>query len=86
MKFHRINPASWDKPNNLLITDVFKYSRNLIYLGMVIFLFGLTIYLGNITAFVAPIFVFIVLDVQIIPIEEKLLEKEFKNTYINYKK
>lgn len=86
MKSHRIIPSSWQKPKTLVTTGPFRFSRNPIYLGMVIFLLGLTIYLGNITAIIAPIFMFIILDAQIIPIEEKLLEKGFKKLYVNYKK
>ena len=70
-----------------LITDGFyRYSRNPIYLGMVIIVSGGAVTLGTITPFfVVPLFV-VMIRKNFIEKEERLLENIFGNTYLDYKK
>ena len=73
------------KPSALMEGGLFAYSRNPIYLAMVIFLFGSALAIGHIWALaVVPIFVLLVQQIWIVK-EEENLEAEFGQIYRNYK-
>jgi len=71
---------------SLQTTGIFRFSRNPMYLGMVIWLIGLAVLLGSFTPFLFPVLIFIVLHFGFIPVEEKRLEKIFGTQYQNYRK
>lgn len=74
------------EPATVLITSgPFRYSRNPVYLGMVIILFGVEIILGSLSPFICPLLLFIILNIFIITKEETELEKLFGEQYLNYK-
>lgn len=85
-KKNKIATKQSKKSIKLINAGPFKYSRNPMYLGMIMILFGLAIYIGSIGFFIAPIGMFLVLNMLFIPIEEHDLEKTFGNNYSNYKK
>lgn len=70
-----------------LIKDgLYRYSRNPIYLSMIIVLFGGAILLGSITPFfVIPVFILFIQKV-FVEKEEKFLANIFGDEYIKYKK
>jgi protein-S-isoprenylcysteine O-methyltransferase Ste14 len=72
--------------SSALITDgVFKFSRNPMYLGMVLILFGLAILLQSLSPFiVATIFIF-VMERIFVNNEEKMLEAKFGEEWNRYK-
>jgi protein-S-isoprenylcysteine O-methyltransferase Ste14 len=74
-----------DKSAKLLTAGIFKYSRNPMYLGMLLWLFGLAVILGSLTSFIYPV-IFFVLANLMIPYEEKKLKQLYGNEYINYKR
>lgn len=69
-----------------LITDSsFKFTRNPMYLGSLLIITGLSIFFGNVTNFISPVLFFMGINFICIPLEEKLLEKSFRNEYVIYK-
>ena len=81
-----INPIAIDKASSLVITGAFKYSRNPMYLGMVIILLGVSIYNGvYIGIIILPCFIFYITEFQIKP-EEEAMEEIFPGDYTDYLK
>ena len=69
----------------LIREGIFGFSRNPIYLGMIIFLLGLWIYLGSLTpVFVVPLFSWLIQEL-FIKEEERMLEDKFGEDYLEYK-
>jgi len=68
-----------------LVTDgPFRYSRNPMYLGMLLWLVGLAVLLGTLTPFVVPVLVFILLNSTIVPVEERSLRRLHPAEYAEY--
>jgi len=75
------------QPSTCVVTDgIYKYSRNPMYLGGLIFLIGLVIILQNVLAFIAPIVFFLIINYMFIPYEEEKMETECGQDYLLYKK
>ena len=80
-----ITPLHPDKSNNLVKTGIYQYTRNPVYLGLLLILFSTGWYLQNLASmFVLPIYVWFISKYQIIP-EEEILYKLFGQDYKNYK-
>jgi protein-S-isoprenylcysteine O-methyltransferase Ste14 len=71
--------------SSLVTSGPFRYSRNPIYLGMLLWLLGLAILLGSLSAFVFPILVFVLANFVLIPIEERSMQEKFGEAYLEYK-
>lgn len=80
-----VNPLSPQNTNTLVVSGLYKISRNPMYLGMLLILTGWTIWLGNPLG-VLPVFLFVVsiTYLQIKP-EERALEEKFGDSYRDYK-
>ncbi len=79
-----INPLSPEKASSMVTTGLYKYSRNPMYLGLLIMLSGWALYLGNLASFAClPIFVRLITKFQILP-EERILKKKFGAPYEEY--
>lgn len=79
------NPFQPRKTQTLVTTGTYSFTRNPMYLGMVIILMGWGIYLGSLAPFLLiPPFVWILTVMQIIP-EEDILEDKFGREYLDYK-
>ncbi len=74
------------KPKKIVVSGPYKFTRNPMYLGMVIFLLGTAIFMGSIIAFLSPVLFFMFINFSFIPYEEKLLTKIFGKEYENYKR
>ena len=74
------------KPTALVIEGPYKFTRNPMYLGVIIALLGIVIYLGGLLAFLSPIVFFMFVSIKFIPREERLMEKLFSKKYLDYKK
>ena len=80
-----INPIKIEKASSLVTSGIFKYSRNPMYLGMVLILISIAIkfnFYGGIL--VIGIFVYFITIFQILP-EEKAMQKLFGEDFIKYK-
>lgn len=81
-----VNPMSPQESNSLVIRGIYKFSRNPMYLGFLLWLSSYGFFIGN-CLFPIPIigFVFYMNQFQIIP-EEKILEQKFGEDFQIYKK
>jgi protein-S-isoprenylcysteine O-methyltransferase Ste14 len=59
----------------LVTSGPFQFSRNPMYLGMLIWLLGLAVFLGSLIAFLFPALFFLLANFFIIPLEEEEMEK-----------
>ena len=75
-----------EKPSTFIQTGPFKISRNPMYLGMTILLIGLGFVLGSIISFVGFILFIIAMEIAFIPQEERSMQEQFGEEYLNYKK
>ncbi len=78
-------PHNFSKSISLIKEDVFKYSRNPMYLGMTLILLGLGICFGNIISLSISLIFFLIIHFVFVPVEEKMLETIFKESYLEYK-
>jgi protein-S-isoprenylcysteine O-methyltransferase Ste14 len=70
----------------LVTSGPFQFSRNPMYLGMLIWLIGLAILFGSLIVFLFPILFFLLANFLVIPLEEKDLQRIFGEGFIEYKK
>ena len=77
-----VNP--FEEPTTLLTTGVFSYSRNPMYLGMVMILLGVALLLGTLSPFIiVPVFA-IAMDRIFVNFEEKILARRFGDQWKIY--
>lgn len=80
-----INPLTPNKTQELVVSGLYRFSRNPMYLGMLLMLIGWTIWLGTPLGIIMIFqFVVIITLLQIKP-EETALEAKFGNAYLQYK-
>jgi len=73
-------------PSTILVqSGVFNFSRNPMYLGMILTLVGITILFQNPLSLLAPAFFFLVIALKFIPFEEKKMAAEIGEPYLQYK-
>ena len=85
-KHTTLNPLSPEKASTIVISGIYRYTRNPMYLGLLIALSGWCFYLGNLAGFLClPLFVLILTRMQILP-EERILSDKFGEPYIDYLK
>jgi len=73
-------------PSALVTSGPYRYSRNPIYLGLVLALIGIGLLLGTLSPFVVvPVFICLIQQRFIQP-EEAVLEKTFGSAYGRYKR
>ena len=90
MSFRRakttVNPLKPETSAALVSTGVYAFTRNPMYLGMVLVLFAWAVYLSSIWSLVGPvIFILYITRFQIVP-EERVLDRLFGAPFAEYKK
>ena len=81
-----VDPRNPDKASKLVIVGVYRYSRNPMYLAIVLILAGVSVYLGALSSIlVVFFFVAYINRFQIVP-EDQMLEKKFGENYVQYTK
>ena len=90
MSFRRakttVNPLKPETSAALVSTGVYSFTRNPMYLGMVLVLFAWAVYLASIWSFVGPVFFGLYITrFQIVP-EERVLDRLFGARFAEYKK
>ena len=79
------NPQALEKVSSLVTSGIYQYSRNPMYVGLVLILFSWALYLSHFLAFVLlPIFILYMTRFQIQP-EERMLAQKFGKAYQTYK-
>ncbi|WP_346893468.1 isoprenylcysteine carboxylmethyltransferase family protein [uncultured Roseibium sp.] len=80
-----VNPLRPERAGHLVVSGLYRISRNPMYLGMAILLTGWSLYLGTVAAvMILPAFVWLLTEIQIKP-EEVALESVFGADYQSYK-
>lgn len=80
------NPIHPERTRALVTDGPYRYTRNPMYVGMLVILTGWGIYLGSLTSFLLlPLFVLVLTTQQIIP-EEKILAEKFGDAYGVYRR
>lgn len=80
-----ISPTTPNAASSLVIDGVYKFTRNPMYVGLLLALLGWSIFLSNAVAFAfVPIFVLYINRFQIIP-EERALAAKFGADFVKYK-
>ena len=80
-----IQPNKLDEMSSLVTDGVNRFSRNPMYVAMLLMIIGSGLYFGTfLVVIAAPAFVMIINKVQIEP-EEEALEKIFGQEYLDYK-
>ena len=78
------NPQALEKVSSLVTDGIYRYSRNPMYVGLVLILLGWALYLSHFLAFVlVPVFMFYMTRFQIQP-EERMMERKFGKAYQSY--
>ena len=81
-----INPTKPETASVLVSNGVFSYSRNPMYLGMLIIIIGFSIIHNPIAIIVfMPLWIIYMINFQIIP-EEEAMKIRFKEEFLNYSK
>jgi protein-S-isoprenylcysteine O-methyltransferase Ste14 len=79
-----VNPHRPDETVVLVTGGIYRWTRNPMYLGLLILLVGWAIRLGSLSPFlVPPLFALVIEQVQILP-EERLLRARFAADYDRY--
>lgn len=84
MRKHEAAIHPHDEPTNLVTNGIFKWSRNPIYLGMVISTVGWACYLGTLTPLLGPPLFAIWIDRRFIRPEERRLVAKFDGRFRRY--
>lgn len=74
----------FEKPVNLVRTGPYKYSRNPVYLGMLIMLTGIWIALGTFSPLFVLLLFFYIIQEAFVKQEELFLEEHFGDDYRQY--
>ncbi|MEH6630998.1 MAG: isoprenylcysteine carboxylmethyltransferase family protein [Halopseudomonas aestusnigri] len=82
----KTNLKTFNKPDQLVTSGLFKYSRNPMYVGFAISTFGVALYLGSLSPFCIFVLFIIVANCWYIAFEEKIMADVFGEDYENYKK
>jgi protein-S-isoprenylcysteine O-methyltransferase Ste14 len=82
---HNTTVEAGGNPSSLVTQCPYNYSRNPIYLGLLLIALGTATILSSLSAFIAPIIFFLVVNTIIIPFEENRLQKNFGIEYERYK-
>ena len=78
-------PAPMVATQHLLITGPYKYCRNPMVLGTILFYLGVVVFVGSLSSLIVLLVLTTALLVYVKQIEEKELEARFKQEYIRYK-
>ena len=79
-----VNPHKPENSSSVVKNGIYKYTRNPMYLGLLIVLIAFTLYLGNGFSFLMiPVFIWYMNTYQIKP-EEEMLINLFGDEYIEY--
>lgn len=79
-----VNPIHPEKASSIVRSGIYHYSRNPMYLAMLLVVLAIAVYLQNIASFIIiPLFIGYITRYQIIP-EERMLIKIFGDNFREY--
>ncbi len=80
-----VNPLEPEKADKLVLSGLYRYTRNPMYLGLAAILFALAFVLQNVAALAGPILFWLGVHNYVLLYEEPHLEREFGESYLDYK-
>ena len=88
MQFKTVNTPviPTDEPTALVLSGPFTFTRNPMYLGMVLILTGIAVWKASWPMFIAPPAFFLIINSFFLPYEERKMERIFGKQYLDYKK
>ncbi len=76
---------TFDTPTALVVDGPFRFSRSPMYVSLTVVLSGIAVYLGTLPWFLAPVAFALTMNASHIPREERNLERQFGQAYLDYK-
>ena len=80
-----VNPVKFKNVNRLVTSGIYRYSRNPMYLGMILIIISTTVYYLNFLSVFSPLIFYIWINKFQINREEIFLEDKFGSEYLKYK-
>ena len=68
----------------LVMHGPFRYTRNPMYLGLVLMAFGFAFYFGTMPFYAVPVLLFLLCNFSFIPFEEAKMQRQFGDQYTDY--
>ena len=81
-----VNPIQFEEVNILVTSGIFKYSRNPMYLGILMIVLSTSIFYLNIYSILTPLLFILWINKFQIKREEEFLIEKFGDEYLSYKK
>jgi protein-S-isoprenylcysteine O-methyltransferase Ste14 len=82
---HKKTPVKpFEEPVALIEKGPYLFTRNPMYLGMIVLLAGAAVTVGTPLALISPLLFFIIARFHFIPAEEKALEETFGEKFLDY--
>ena len=78
-------PEPWQASNALVLTGVYRLTRNPMYLGMAAVCLGVAILFTSLAAALSTLVAVLVIDRAVISREEDYLSRRFGQDYLNYR-
>ena len=78
-----VDPTS-DANHALVVGGPYRFTRNPMYLGLIVVSFGLAVYVGSWPMLAAPVAVFLTANFVHIPFEEAKMRRQFCEAYDTY--
>ncbi len=82
---HQTNILPYKDPDRIVKTGPFSFSRNPMYLGMLLVLLGVSIVYGTMLSFIFPLAYFSVANSYYIPYEESRMTEVIGDEFLAYK-
>jgi len=79
-----VNPVKFKKVNKLVTSGIYKYSRNPMYLGMILIIISTSIFYLNYFSVVTPFIFYFWINRFQIKREEIFLKEKFGEEYLSY--
>lgn len=76
----------FQESTSLITTGVYRFSRNPMYLGLVLVVLGIAVITGSLTPLAVVPILALLLDRNFIVPEERMLEERFEAAWLEYKK
>jgi protein-S-isoprenylcysteine O-methyltransferase Ste14 len=76
----------FETPSVLVTSGLYRYTRNPMYLGILLVLLGIAVYVASVAFLVAPLAFIIIINARQIPFEESRLSNLFGEDYAAYRR
>jgi protein-S-isoprenylcysteine O-methyltransferase Ste14 len=78
------SPLAPTRASALVTTGVYRFTRNPMYLGILVILLGWAVYLGNAATLLGPLLLGLLLNQFQVKPEERILRERFAESYTDY--